>query len=163
MMKSHNINSVLLLAGVAVAIFAGLAVFVPLDELVILFNGVFVGAMTAVAVAYWRLVWNSLMGVSPYDRVEQMTLGFFFCWVAYCIAVSGSIYYHSAGIASNATFMTALSRYVAIIAAILQVSAPDFGLGIFHGRDRKTLWLGTSLGLIIGLLVIWLQRSEALS
>jgi hypothetical protein len=43
--------------------------------------------------------------------------------------------------------LTADVRYLCILAAILQITAPDFGLGLFHGRDRKTQWLGFVLGL----------------
>lgn len=157
------LNRVIMATILAVAVFALLAFLAPVSELVVVLNGVFAGTMAAVTVAYWRLMWNAVLGIRPYDRVRQMTLGFALCWLAYILGVSISIYFRSAGVDVNSSLLTAASRYVAILAAILQVTAPDFGLGLFHGRDRKVLATGVTVGLIVAIIVVFGQNQEVLA
>lgn len=147
----------------AVALFACLVWLVPMDPLIVTLNGIFAGTMAAIAVAYWRLLWNAVLGVQPYDRVRQMSLGFALCWFAYLLGVTISIYFRTAGYDVNSSILTAASRYVAIFAAILQVTAPDFGLGLFHGRERKTLWGGVIVGFAVALVMILAQGQEVLA
>lgn len=162
MMKSA-LNRVILGMVSAVTFFLVLAFFVPVDRLIVTLNGAFFGASTAIMMAYGRLMWNAILGVRPYDRVRQMTLGFFLCWVAYGLSVSVSFYYRASGIDVPSVLVTAASRYVAVIAAILQVTAPDFGLGIFHGRDRRVLYTGLLVGTVVALVAIVTQTEELLA
>ena len=163
--KSMNLalNKLILSAMAAIVFFLVINMF-EAETLIYIMNSAFAGAMVAILVAYWRLVWNALAGIRPYDRVRQMTLGFFLCWVAYCISVFTSIYFRSADLSGAATtsIWTVMGRYIAIFAAVLQVTAPDFGLGIFHGRDRKTLWTGLTLGTVFGVLVFFAQSESVL-
>lgn len=68
-----------------------------------------------------------------------------------------SIYARAEGALLTAPTLTAAVRYLFILAAILQITAPYFGLGLFHGSDRKTLWLGFVLGLIAAVSSIYFQ------
>lgn len=156
-------NRVMLAAILLSVGFIGLATILPLGSLIIVLNAAFAGSAAALVVAYWTLLKNAVLGVSPYSRVRQMTLGFALCWVAYTLTVSFSIYARSSGFDVNSSYVTATSRYIAIIAAILQVTSPDFGLGIFHGRDRKMLWTCLAIGLAVAALAIGFQDYEVLS
>lgn len=158
------LNKLALSAMAAIGFFLIVINMFEIETLIYIMNSTFAGAMVAILVAYWRLVWNALAGVRPYDRVRQMTLGFVLCWVAYCISVFTSIYFHSADLsgANTASLWTVFNRYIAIGAAVLQVTAPDFGLGIFHGRDRKTLWTGLTLGTVFGIIVFFAQSESVL-
>ena len=157
------LNRVILSSIAAVVLFFILYALVPISELIMVLNGIFAGTVAAISVAYWRLLWNAVLGIRPYDRVRQMTLGFALCWAAYLLGVAISIYFRSAGIDVNSSLLTAASRYVAIIAAMLQVTAPDFGLGLFHGRDRKVLATGIFVGLIVAMVVIFYRSEEVLA
>ena len=163
--KSMNLalNKLILSAMPAIVFFLVINMF-EAETLIYIMNSTFAGAMVAILVAYWRLVWNALAGIRPYDRVRQMTLGFVLCWVAYCISVFTSIYFRSADLSGAATtsIWTVMGRYIAIFAAVLQVTAPDFGLGIFHGRDRKTLWTGLTAGVVFGIAVYFMQSESVL-
>lgn len=159
----RRLNRVILSTGAAVALFAALSAATPLPEMIILFNGIFAGTMAAIAVAYWRLLLNAVLGIRPYDRVRQMALGFALCWLAYVLGVSVSIYLRSAGADVNSSLLTAASRYVASIAAILQVTAPDFGLGLFYGRDRKMLVAGVVVGVAVAGFMIFAQDRRVLA
>lgn len=156
----NAINRVILGAIIALAVFVALVHWVPLDTLIMFLNGAFFGTAAAILVAYGRLLWNAILGVRPYDRVRQMTLGFFLCWVAYGLGVAISFYYRSTGTDINSSMLTAASRYVAVIAAVLQVTAPDFGLGIFHGRDRRVLYTGLAAGLITAFVTVLFQTEQ---
>lgn len=157
------VNRVVLAIVAAAALFAALLVVLPLPVLIVILNGVFAGTMAAIVVAYWRLLWNAVLGIRPYDRVRQMTLGFALCWMAYVLGVMVSVYLRSAGAEINTSVLTAASRYVAIIAAMLQVSAPDFGLGLFRGRDRKVLFTSVAVGAIVAVVIMFAQTETVLA
>ncbi len=139
-------------------VYALLRLMLSPDELVILLNGLFAGSITAVAVAYGPLIWYAVIGRHPYDRVWQMTLGFAVLWLAVCVGVANSVFLRASDLAPPTTDLTPIARFLAIIAACIQVTAPDFGLGIFHGRDRKVLWSAVSLGLLVATLIIAVQQ-----
>lgn len=159
----HPVNRVIISAAGLVALFLAMAYTIPIDLFIVLLNGVFVGAMAAISIAYWPLVKNAILGVRPYDRVRQMTIGFVLCWFAYIMSVSVSIHFRSADIDVQSSLLTAAGRYAAVVAAIMQVTAPDFGLGLFHGRDRKVLYTGIGVGLMVALGIIVMQESSALA
>jgi hypothetical protein len=159
----HNRSGVAYAALALVAIGTALFEFVPLNHLVQLTNGLFLGSMAAIVVAYGQLIWNAILGVKPYDRVRQMTLGFALCWLAYGLSVVASVYLRSTDAVVTSTYLTVCHRLIAIVAAILQVTAPDFGLGIFHGRDRKMLWASGSVGLAVAAFVTYAQYDTILS
>ena len=132
------------------------------NDLIILLNGLFAGAMTAVVVAYGPLIAYAIVGKHPYDRVWQMTLGFAILWAAVCVGVANSVWLRAmTDYTPPPSDLTPIARYLAIVAACVQVTAPDFGLGIFHGRDRKVLWSAVSLGLLVAVGVIVLQQANA--
>lgn len=131
-------------------------IFTPAN-LIILLNGLFVGSLVSIAIAYHELVWMAIRGDGIYDRIRQMTLGFAVQWLVIIIGASTSIYIRMADLPTTTFTMVALSRYLAIVAAILQVTAPDFGLGLFHGRDRKVLTASVITGLIVSFAVIVAQ------
>lgn len=158
-----GLNRVLLLTLLAGVVFVVLAATIPTPMLIVGLNGVFLGTATAVVIAYGPLLWNAILGVSEYDRVRQMTIGFALCWIAYGVTVAASIYIRSAGGSSSSLLIVAAGRFIAIIAAAMQVTAPDFGLGLFYGRDRKVLFLGSGAGLVVAVIAIYAQVAEALS
>ncbi|CAN7303657.1 hypothetical protein LJR231_001556 [Phyllobacterium sp. LjRoot231] len=163
MYRNLALNRVIQIGVLLALLFAVLVRFVDVENLIVVLNSVFMGSMAAIMVAYWRLLLNAALGIFPFNRVRQMTLGFFLCWVAYNVDVLTSIYFRSRGFDMNSSMLTAAGRYVAIIAAVLQVTAPDFGLGLFHGRERQTLWTGGMLGLLIAILAIIAQDSSVLA
>jgi hypothetical protein len=138
-------------------LFFGLIGYADLEGLIIVLNGVFAGSMVAICVAYHQLIIGAALGVGEYNRVRQMTIGFAVMWTVICLSAVGSIYARSKGAELTAPLLTALIRYLAIIGAVMQITAPDFGLGPFHGRDRKTLWTGFMLGLATAAATIWFQ------
>ena len=97
------LNKLILSAMAAIGFFLIVINMFEAETLIYITNSAFAGAMVAILVAYWRLVWNALAGIRPYDRVRQMTLGFVLCWVAYCISVFTSIYFHSADLSGANT------------------------------------------------------------
>lgn len=162
MLAIRPLNRVILSAFAAMAFFGVLVAAFPINTLIIILNGVFAGSMAALAVAYWRLLWNAVIGVRPYDRVQQMTIGFTLCWLAYSVSVTVSVVLQASGYPADVAYLVAASRYIAVVAAVLQVSAPDFGLGLFHGRDRKVLVTSVAIGLVVAAVVVYVQDHAAL-
>lgn len=162
MFANLALNRVVTISFLLAVIYSGLVTLVPAATLIIVLNGVFVGCMVAITVAYHRLIWFALLGVGDYNRVRQMTLGFAIAWAAIGVGAINSIYLRSIGADIPATALTAATRYLAIIAAVLQVTAPDFGLGLFHGRDRRVLWSGALLGSVAAIFTIVLQDGSLL-
>lgn len=162
-MENWGMNMGLIANRVAGGIFAlaalyfGLIAYADAEMLIIVLNGLFAGSMVAIAVAYHRLIIGAALGLGEYNRVRQMTMGFAVAWIAICLSSVTSIYARSEGAPLTAPALTAAVRYLCIIAAVLQVTAPDFGLGLFHGRDRKTLWTGFLLGLVTAVATIAFQ------
>lgn len=157
------VNRVIASLLAAALLFILLLATLRLPQFIVILNGVFAGTMAAIVIAYWRLLWNAVLGIRPYDRVRQMTLGFALCWAAYVLSVMVSVYLRTTGADVNSSILTAASRYVAILAAALQVTAPDFGLGLFHGRDRKVLSVSAGVGLVVAVVIMVAQAETVLA
>jgi hypothetical protein len=156
------LNQVVLSIFGLAALFCAGRLVIDLPHFIILLNGIYAGTLAAIVVAYWKILSHSVLGTSPYNRVRQMTLGFFAGHMAFALTVAVSVWLRSAALDVNNTTMTALARYVAIIAGVLQVTAPDFGLGIFHGRERRTLYASMIVGLTVAVGVTMAQENEIL-
>lgn len=141
------------------ALFLTLYAALPPRHMLILMNGLFVGAMVGVAVTFGQLLWSAIMGHRPYDRVRQMTLGMATHWLATSLLIGSSIMLVATDAGQQTTFAGLAGRYLAVVAATLKVTAPDYGLGIFYGRDRKLLIAGLILGGLAAACVIVFQQT----
>lgn len=159
MLKALARNKVIVGLVLAAAFYVVIHTIFNLDNLIILLNGLFAGAIVAVGVTYSNIVWNSIFENGQYDRVRQMALGIALAWFGIVLAVLASIYSRANGDIAHYSELTAISRYAVIVAAIVQVTAPDLGDGIFFGRDRRLLYIGVVAGLVIALAVMMLQST----
>jgi hypothetical protein len=151
------VNKVLTLAFALTVLFFVLVALTPINLLIAVLNGIFIGAVTTIVFTYGHIFWDSILRSAPYDRVRQMTVGFAACWLAYTLNVAVSIGYHTLESDVNPSVALAASRYIAILAAVLQVTAPDFGLGILHSRSRRTLTSGLFIGVLVAVWIISFQ------
>lgn len=144
-------------------VFALMSAVLSLNTMIVTLNGLFVGAIVSLSVAFGPLIWSLFRGKeSDYRRAQELALGFFALWVAYVLAAYVSVWTRSIGEAtSNPSYMSALSRYIAVYAAIRQVTAPDYGLGFIYGRDRKILALSLVLGAFTAI-ALWIIQDQAL-
>lgn len=157
MLKVLQSNKVLPIALLTAAVYVVLRVSLGLNSFIILLNGLFVGSMLTVAVAYSNIVIASIVGDGKYDRVRQMALSIAIAWAAIMIGVLSSVIGRANGSYISLTDYTPISRYLAIVAAIMQVTAPDLGEGLFFGRDRRLLYIGVTTGAIVAIAVILFQ------
>lgn len=135
-----------------------------LNALIVFLNGGFGGAVAAVLVAFGPLIYNTIRNKEPYNRAREMALGWFGLWIAYVLVVYVSTESRSFGnIPKDPSYLTALSRWIAIYSAGLQVSAPDFGLGLFHGRERKVFYGALVVGLTVAAVLWYVQGQQVLS
>ena len=147
-------------------IFFGLAVIIPTPTFIIVLNGAYIGTMFAITIAYGELMTQSIFGYGDrrkYDDIRQMVIGLFLTWLAYGMSVSSSVYLRAADQSGQALVFTAAGRYVAIIGAIMQITAPNLGEPVFSGRDRKLLWAGVAAGLLLASILIFMQATNALA
>ncbi|MBA3352223.1 MAG: hypothetical protein H0U23_07340 [Blastocatellia bacterium] len=159
MFGSQAINRVVVGYLVAGGVFLVLHSFLTTSDLIVLINGLLIGALFAIVVAFHRLIIGAIRGTGEYNHVRQMTLGFFNGWLGIFLVVYPSIELRSMGLAVPNTLISTLGKFVIIAAAIMQVTAPDYGLGMFHGRDRKTLWSALLFGVSVSFVVVYLQKT----
>ena len=133
------------------------------DNLIVLLNGLYIGSIAALAIVYTPSGWRAIKGEIKYVEVRQFLLGLFMLWAAMSLTVLTSTYLRAADLPATALTSTAWARWTAIFAAVLQVYAPDPGLGIFYGRDRKVISLSLAAGGVIALFAIWAQDVAVLS
>jgi len=125
--------------------------------LISLLNGLLAGAMVSIGVTYHRLLWDAWVNPNDYGRVRQMSLTVAGQWVVIILGCLTSIYINTAELPTNAFVTVSFARYLAIWLAIFQVTAPDFGQGVFYGTDRKFLGLGIFSGLLVAVVAILAQ------
>lgn len=144
--------------------FAVLASTFSLNGLIVMLNGLFAGSIVGLLVAFGPLIWVLLRGKESPSRAQELALGFFSLWIAYILATYVSVWTRSIGEpTANPSYVSALSRYIAVYAAVRQVTAPDYGLGFIYGRDRKILFAALGLGLLVAASLIIIQDQALLS
>jgi hypothetical protein len=142
--------------------FTALVLVFNLNPLIIMLNGLFGGSIAGLMVAYGPLIYAMFRGREPATRAQELAFGFFALWVAYVLAVYVSVWTRSIGEpTANPSYISALSRYIAVYAAVRQVTAPDYGLGLMYGRDRKLLWVSLLVGLVVAV-ALWVIQDQAL-
>lgn len=156
---SPNVKLNRVIAGIVLLglLFLLLVTVIPAPSLIIILNGIFFGALVSIGVVYYRLIWAALSGRHIYDRVRQMTLGFAVLWGAITLGIAQSIWFRAMGDDVLNTHIGALVRFLAIVAAILQVTAPDYGAGWFDGLERRVLWLSLGCGSLCAFAIILIQ------
>lgn len=147
-----------------VTAFAFMYATIPVNNLIVLLNGLLYGALVALAFIHAPIAWRALSRRLQFFDVGQFTLSLFMLWFTIYLAVSTSVYINS----SDETFMsplfgTALGRWTGVCAAVLQAYAPDPGLGLFRGRDRRVAISGMLIGVLVSAVVVYLQEANALS
>lgn len=141
------------------ALYALLVLLFPIDALIVIFNGAFIGAFVAGAIVYRKLIVDSFISSEKYDRVRQMTIGITLGWVArFCACGYFSFYrylYHS----SEANpFIVSFIVYLCAVACCLQVGAASYDEGVWNDNtEGQLLYLGTSVGILVAILVILWQ------
>lgn len=158
-MKGQSLtnNKVIAVTAMILLSFAALYYAFPSDLLSAMLNGLFVGSMTAIGVTYYKLLWDAWFNPYDFNRVRQMTLTIGGQWIVISLFILTSAYINYAELPSTFFISTLFARYLATIVAIFQVTAPDYGDGLFYGADRKFLSIGLIAGAIAGLAVVLLQ------
>lgn len=162
-MKKIFTNRALLFIFGLVAVFVAALWGLGIERLIIVENSLFIGTSATLAIAYWRLFWDAVVDPNPYNRARQMTWAFFVAYTALLCGAAGSIQSLTVGEPTTTTVTIAVSRYLAIVAAIGQVTAPDFGRGVFYGLDRKVLAVAILFGVSVAMLLIYLQGTSAMA
>ena len=123
-----------------------------------LLNGVFAGAVVTIIAAYYRLIVEAIRGSVQQERVQQMTLGLFVLWMSMVVNVGVSIYARSTEFDPSTYTGAAAARYLAIIAAVLQMRSLDYAYALFHGRDKTMIWTSLVLGAFVAIAIVILQQ-----
>lgn len=163
MFKNSANNIVMLIAATCVVGLSILLTIAPLDKAIIVLNSLFAGSIFGIVFAYWRLIFATILGAPPFDRARQYALSVFIMWIAICMFVATSIFSRSTGHDPTPYTLTAAGRYLLIVAAWLQVTAPDFGMGFFAGKDRKILWTAVAIATIVAITLIIAQDNSLLA
>jgi len=159
-------NSFVAAIAVLAAIFAALVRFVPLDTLITLLNGAFVGTMIGVTIAYGGMFYDAFWNRKRHGKlmatdVRLFAVFYLGAWFAYTLTVYGSVSVRSTDASFVSMYSTALGRYVAIICAIGGVVAPTWDETLFYGRDRKSVFAAVFVGLLAATVVVIIQETQA--
>lgn len=158
-MRGTNLtnNRVISIVAAILVSFVGLYLtFTPL-YLSVLLNGLFAGAMSAIGITYYKLLWDAWLNPNDFNRVRQMTLTIGGQWVVISLFIATSIYANHGNYPATYFVVSLFARYLATVVAVFQVTAPDYGDGLFFGADRKFLATGLVIGAAIGVSVIIFQ------
>lgn len=151
-----NVTVQVVILGLA-ALFAALWTILPPDILVIILNGVFVGSLVTVGASYYKLLRATLRGDTMYDRTRFMTLSIAILWFSVIVSVAASVYARMNDTYSTTFLLSAIGRYLAIVAALMQMRSLDYGWAMFHSHDRVMIWASTFLGVTVGAGIIAIQ------
>lgn len=133
---------------------------VPPHALIVALNGVFVGVMFSLSIAFFPLIRDILSGRDVYDRAQHMAFGIFTLIIAINVLVLNSVYFRSMGLDLPPSPVTALGRYLSICGMVMVVTAPDYNQPLFYGRDRRLLWASLIIGLITAVTIVTIQESD---
>lgn len=157
MLKSLTTSRIIIGAIAAAAIYMVLRVSLGIDNTIILLNGAFIGAGISYVIAFRSILLDAVIPKGPYDRVRQMALGMLIVWLAVTAGIAASIYSRSTGALVSYSELTPIERYLAIVGGAVQVTAPDFGLGMFYGIDRRLLVFAIAAGSAVAAIMIVMQ------
>lgn len=150
--------SKVLYAGLAIAaLYVGLHATLGLTRFVILMNGAFIGACIAFIIAFYDLFEDAILTRGEYDRVRQMALSMLIIWLALAFGTASSIYGIMTGGYVQLSEFAAISRYLAIVGGVAQITSPDVGQSLFFGRDRKLLLFAIITGIVASIILIAIQ------
>lgn len=157
MFKGLMASRVIVAGIAAAAIYVALRYTLGLDNFIVILNGAFIGAGITYIVAFSDILRDAVFGHGPYDRVRQMALGMLIVWAAVAVAIVGSIWGRATGIVIQSSELTPIARYLSILGGMVQITAPDYGLGVLYGRDRKLLLLSFAAGIVVAIALIMAQ------
>lgn len=128
----------------------------------VILNSIFIGSIVAVTITYYKLLWDTLYNFKEYTRARHFALGVFLAWLAIVVLVCNSIIVRSTNLSDDipVSYLGTIGRYLAIVAAWIQITAPDLVIGTVDAEDKKTLTLGIVVGAILMLITLFLQRAS---
>lgn len=140
-----------------------LRTYIAADALIVLLNGFFVGSIFSAFVAFFPLMRGAFLGRLKYQDAGQFSLGLFMLLLGITFGVAASIWVRGTGGIVTSLTLTALARYTVSHGLLLLVYAPDFGLGLLAGRDRKITAVALAVGFIAAVATIYVQAVELLA
>lgn len=140
-------------AFLAGAFFVLLHMVVPVNALIAILNGIFLGVIVAVGIVYFPLIWFAFKH-GKLDRVSQLSIGIALLWLSTAIARGWSFYFRYNGTPDiwRDHWIVSLIAYLAIIGGALFVTAPGYPAlaeeepFVFWGANRKLLLILGAIG-----------------
>lgn len=142
---------------IAVGVYLLLLALVPAPFLIQILNGIFLGVVSAVSIVFFPLFWRAVTH-KAFDDVAQLTMGIVLAWASLIIARLTSVFGQATDAAGplSSSAPVALATYLAILGAILHITAP----GMVDSKlvyNRGILALGLAVGVVISCLTILVQ------
>lgn len=130
------------------------AATLPSAHLVMVLNGALAGATVGVGMVYRRLIVEAVRGTDLSPGVAAYVVSVALLWLATLVGVFNSLALRVIfDIPIPTTALTIVMRIVALIAAVLQVAAPNLTSGAFFHRDTRVLLRALAVGGIVSLLI----------
>jgi hypothetical protein len=155
-------RSALIVASYSAVYAAAAAVLKPGDMLVLL-NGMFVGAFASMLIVFRTLTLNTFLGRIDYPDVRVFTLGLLITLAGIVMGVLASIYNQATDAIGSVYTLAVMGRYAIVAGFLTMAYSPDTGLGFFEGTDRKAVAFSVLVGLAVAAFVVWIQAAEVLA
>lgn len=163
-LRKININGAIVYALTLAWIFTIVYGLTDKARLIAIMNSLLFGAMLTLFINYAKYIAYAISSPEAWTRARQFGLSSGILWGSVVVLVAASIQRHStASYPINATVtMDIISRYLGIIAATMQVFAPDFGKNLLYGSSRKTFIISCAAGVLSAMLLAYLQADNFL-
>jgi len=156
----NYLHSVILL--LTLLFIAGLA-WIKSTIFLIILNSLMFGTFMSVAITYGYFFGYTIFVKSEWSREKQFIISTGLLWMF--IMLTGIYSYTHRTVTPDveipADWMLLLTRYIAIVAAVMQVFAPDMGESLYYGVHRKVMLAGIVVGGLVAAYTMLVAISPA--
>lgn len=162
--RKLNINGAVVYAAFLAWLFSIIYHVTDKARLIVVMNAFVFGAIVSLVITYAQYIHYAISSEDSWNRARQFGISTAILWASVLIVVAASVIRHSGSSydIGSTNFLDYLFRYLVIIAATMQVFAPDYGERLFYSKERKSLIWGSVIGVVVAIFLIVMQAENFL-
>lgn len=162
--RKLNINGAVVYAAFLAWLFSIIYHVTDKARLIVVMNAFVFGAIISLVITYAQYIYYAIASDDQWNRARQFGISTAILWASVLVVVAASVIRHSGSAydISSTNFLDYLFRYLVIIAATMQVFAPDYGERLFYSKERQSLILGSVAGICVAIFLIVMQAENFL-